>query len=303
MTEDAGRFTRDTPVAVVGAGRLGANLAVAMAAAGYRVATVSSRNAEHRSRLAERLPGTEAVPGHADAAAAAGIVFIAVPDDAIELVCEKLPWRPGQAAVHCAGVLSLDVLATADRAGADTGAFHPMQTFPDRDSAQSFGRITIAVESTDAGLRQWLNELADSLGGEPFDISSDQRDAYHASAVMVCGLTAALAGLAADLWNGFGQDRERGLRALAPLIGATAEAIAVRGVPAALTGPYVRGDVTTVKKHLSATQGHSVDVARAYAALAVAGLPLAAEQGSLMPETRNQIETELRAALRDLPRP
>jgi len=120
---------------------------------------------------------------------------------------------------------------------------------------------------------------------------------------MVCGLTAALAGLAADLWNGFGQDRERGLRALAPLIGATAEAIAVRGVPAALTGPYVRGDVTTVKKHLSATQGHSVDVARAYAALAVAGLPLAAEQGSLMPETRNQIETELRAALRDLPRP
>ena len=303
MADTAGRLDENSPVAIVGAGRLGSSLAQAVAAAGYRVAAVSSRRADHRAWLADRLPCTEIHAQPAEAAAAGEVVFITTPDDVIAEVCESTPWRRDQAAVHCAGVLPLTVLRAAAEAGAATGALHPMQTFPDAESGHLFRGATFAVEADDRGLREWLHELAGSLGGEPFDITSEHRSAYHASAVMACGLAAGLAGLAADMWTQFGQDRDRGLRALLPLIKATAAAIEGRGVPAALTGPYVRGDVATVKRHLEAVRGQLPDVARAYAALALATLPLAREQGGLTREAEEEMALELRAALRDLPRP
>ena len=120
---------------------------------------------------------------------------------------------------------------------------------------------------------------------------------------MACGLTAGLTGLAADMWARFGQDRGRGLRALMPLVRGTAAAVERRGIPAALTGPYVRGDVATVKRHLDAVRAQSPDVARAYAALALATLPLAREQGGLTREVEDEMARALRAALRDLPVP
>jgi len=274
-----------------------------MTSAGYRVTAVSNRRADHRAWLADRLPGTRTCARPSEAAAAAKIVFITTPDDVIGEVCENIPWRRDQAAIHCAGVLPLTVLRAAAAAGAATGALHPMQTFSGPGLGDAFRGVTFAVEADDRDLREWLSHVARSLGGEPFDIASEHRDAYHASAVMACGLAAGLTGLAADMWTGFGQDREQGLRALLPLIRATAAAIERRGIPAALTGPYVRGDVATVKRHLEAVRRQSPDVARAYAALALATLPLAREQGGLTREAEDEMARELRAALRDLPRP
>lgn len=303
MSDSAWRFEETARVAVVGAGRLGSSLAQAMAAVGYRVVAVSSRRADHRAWLAERLPATETFASAPEAAAAAEVVFISVPDDAVEDVCKSTPWRRDQAAVHCAGVLPLDALRSAAEAGAATGALHPMQTFSAPGLADAFRGVTFAVEAGDSCLREWLSDLTRALGGEPFAIASEQRDAYHASAVMACGLTAGLAGLAADMWAQFGQDRGRGLRALMPLIKATAAAVESRGIPSALTGPYVRGDVATVRRHLEAVRKQSPDVARAYAALALATLPIAREQGGLTQEAEDEIGRELRAALRDLPGP
>ena len=303
MSETARTFDKTARVAIVGAGRLGSSLARAMVAAGYNVAAASSGSAEHRVWLADRLPGTEACARPEEAAAAADLVFITTPDDVIEEVCQGIRWRAGQAAVHCAGVLPLIPLRAAAEASAATGAFHPLQTFADRDSRHLFQGVTFAVEADDRGLGEWLSHLARSLGGETFGIAPEHRDAYHASAVMACGLMAGLVGLAAEMWEQFGQDRERGLEALLPLVRTTVAAIERNGIPGALTGPYVRGDVATVRRHLEALSRQSPGVARAYASLALAALPLAREQGGLTQGAESRIACELRATLRTLPGP
>ena len=303
MSETARTFDKTARVAIVGAGRLGSSLAQAMTEAGYNVAAASSGSAEHRVWLADRLPGTEACERPEEAAAAADVVFITTPDDVIEEVCESITWRAGQAAVHCAGVLPLIPLRAAAEASAATGAFHPLQTFADRGSGHLFQGVTFAVEADDRGLGEWLSHLARSLGGETFGIAPEHRDAYHASAVMACGLMAGLVGLAAEMWEQFGQDRERGLEALLPLVRTTVAAIERNGIPGALTGPYVRGDVATVRRHLEALSRRSPGVARAYASLALAALPLAREQGGLTQGAESRMTRELRAALRALPRP
>ena len=142
-----------------------------------------------------------------------------------------------------------------------------------------------------------MTKLAHDLGGETIEISEDVRATYHASAVMACGLLTGLVGLSADMWRGLGIDRQRAVELLTPLVVSTVEGIGERGIPAAITGPYVRGDVETVQMHIEATRRASAETGRAYAALALAALPYAMEQGGLGEPARFRIESYLKQAV------
>jgi predicted short-subunit dehydrogenase-like oxidoreductase (DUF2520 family) len=132
----------------------------------------------------------------------------------------------------------------------------------------------------------------------PILISKDQRSAYHAAAVMACGLLAGLTGLAAEVWaSSGGINRADAVKSLAPLVKTTANSIAEKGLPEALTGPYVRGDVTTVARHIEASSAVSAEHGAAYAALALAALHLAREQGALTEQAESSIKAILNSAL------
>jgi len=290
-------YDRNSRLAFVGAGRLGASLALAAVRAGFDVAAASSRRKEQREWLAARLDRTAITAEPATAAEAADIVFLTVTDRAVAELCAAIAWRTGQAVVHCAGALPLSALEAAARAGAAVGGLHPLQTFPAPGSIDRLAGASFAVESPDAGLRDWLTQFARDLGGLPFELRSEHRALYHASAVMASGLLLPLLGLAAELWEQLGIPRERALASLLPLSTASLDALREKGLPAALTGPYVRGDVATIRQHLDALDAARPDLARAYAALALAALPLAAEQGGLSREAQRDIEALLRKAL------
>ena len=290
-------FTVPVTVGVIGAGRLGSSLAQGMAAAGYTVSAASTRRPEHARWLAEQIPGAVVTGNAQKVADAADAVFICVDDGSIATVCDSLRWRYGQSVIHCSGAQPLSVMAAADAQGAVPGGFHPLQTFPGPDMARRFTGIAFGIESRSAGLSDWLKRLAHDLGGTTVEISGDVRAAYHASAVMACGLLTGLVGLSADMWRSLGVDRQRAVKLLTPLVVSTVEGIEERGIPAAITGPYVRGDVETVQMHIEATRRASTETGRAYAALALAALPYAAEQGGLGKSARSQIESSLKQAL------
>ncbi len=145
----------------------------------------------------------------------------------------------------------------------------------------------------------WLQSLAGNLGGRPILITGDQRPAYHAAAVMACGLLAGLTGLAAEVWaSSGGVSRSEAVRSLAPLVKTTANFIQEKGLPEVLTGPYVRGDITTVQAHFDASSVVSAEHGAAYAALALATLHLAREQGTLTADAESDIRDMLISALR-----
>ena len=290
-------FAVPTTVGVIGAGRLGSSLAQAMAAAGYPVTAASTRRPEHARWLADRMPGATVTKSAQDVADTADAVFICVDDGSIATVCDSLRWRHGQSVIHCSGAQPLSVMGTADAQGAVIGGFHPLQTFPGPDMARRFSGIAFGVESRSPGLSDWMKRLAHDLGGETIEISEEARATYHASAVMACGLLAGLVGLSADMWRSLGVDRRRAVELLTPLVSSTVEGIGERGIPAAITGPYVRGDVETVQMHIDSTRRASTETGRAYAALALAALPYAAEQGGLGESARSQIESFLKQAV------
>ena len=274
-------LNKKSPVAVLGAGRLGSSLAIALDKVGYTVAAITSRQPAHREWLSSHLTTGIVVESVQTAANVANIVFITGPDADIEEICSGVKWRSHQAVVHCAGALSLAPLDRARVAGAQTGGFHPLQTFPTIDSYERLKEVSFAIESASSTLLGWLRTLAEDLGGSAFEIESSQRAAYHASAVMACGLLSGLIGLSAEMWEPLGIERKEALRRLIPLLRATVDALDEKGLPEAITGPFVRGDVETITMHLEATANKSIATGNAYAALALASLHIAKEQGGL----------------------
>ena len=247
-------------VGVVGCGRLGASLALALAAAGYRVVALAGRDPVRAQALAAAIPDARAVVPYV-AVRATELVLLAVPDDAVEELASALPWRPGQAVVHCAGALDLAPLAAAAGVGAATGCLHPLQAFPEPGgSPERLRGVAIGVEAAEAGgsaLGALLEALALDLGAaRTLRLESVDRARYHAAAVLASNDVVALAAAAGRAWALAGLPAEQAAPALGPLLAGAAEAVAAlppgKPLAAALTGPLARGDVATVRRHLDA---------------------------------------------------
>ena len=266
-------------IAFIGAGRLAQCLAPALAEQGESIVAVASRDPDSARRLAAQLPGSHALTP-AQCVAQADLVFISTPDDAIATLTASLPWRVGQAAVHCSGATGLEALAAAREAGAMVGGFHPLQIFSDpRSARERLAGSLVAIETPDEGLRTQLLRLAGRLGLHPLAISGGQRAAYHAAAnVAASGLLAVLSeacGLFEDLGLGPGE----ALAALMPLARGALDAASQRGLPEAIAGPVARGDARVLAAHLNVMAARGEDTLQLYRWLSRRQLDLLAGSG------------------------
>lgn len=265
----------------IGAGRLAQTLARAAQQAGWTVSHVASRHAGRAQALADALPGCsvvrmEAVATHCD------LVLLTVSDDAIASVCAGLPWRTGQAAVHCSGATEVSALQSAAAAGAAIGGFHPLTVFADPGATlASLPGCTVAIEAQGI-LNSTLEQFAQDLRLRPLSLPPGARARYHAAAHYAGAFLNALLGEAARLWASFGASEEQTLAALLPLARSTLNAAQTGGLAESLPGVVSRGDVGTLRKHLDAIDGlPEQDIAALYRVLALRTLRTARDAGRL----------------------
>ncbi|MFE9192180.1 Rossmann-like and DUF2520 domain-containing protein [Micromonospora sp. NPDC007208] len=271
-------------VGVVGAGRVGAVLGAALAAAGHRVVAVSGSSGASRARLALLLPEVPRCPVTAVAHAAADLLLIAVPDDTLAGVVADLAERgalhPGQIVAHTSGAHGLAVLRPAVAAGARPLALHPAMTFtgtPD-DLARLDG-ISYGVTAP-AELRPLAARLVADLGGVPEWVAEADRPLYHAALAHGANHLVTLVNEATDRLRDAGVSRPE--KVLAPLLRAALEN-ALRLGDDALTGPVSRGDAGTVERHLARLAATAPESVPAYLALARRTADRAIAAGRLRP--------------------
>ncbi|HEX5937493.1 MAG TPA: Rossmann-like and DUF2520 domain-containing protein [Actinomycetota bacterium] len=283
-------------VAVVGAGTVGTAVAVLLGRAGHRIVAVAGR-AETRERAARYLPGVEFVRA-LEAAAAATLVVIGTPDDAVEPVAADLAAAgavgPGTTVVHLSGSLGVDTLRAARDAGAIVLSVHPLQTFPDVDAALERlpGSPVAVTAETDEGYV--LGErLAKDLGATPFRLDEELRPLYHAAAVFASNYLVTTSAIAESLFGAAGVPDPAAT--MAPLQRASLEHVERLGAATALTGPAVRGDAGTIRRNLEALARHAPATVPAYVAMARASLELAERSGRLVPGVRAAVEDVLDA--------
>ena len=283
------RFSKESKLGFVGAGRVGGSVAIALSRAGYPVVAISSRTPASAQGLAELVPGSVAYRKPQEAADEVDVVFITTADDAIGPVASEVRWRPGQGVVHCSGAASVDVFDTAVAQGAAPGAFHPLQAISSvENGVDSLPGTTFGIEGGEE-MREYLAEAAGAIGGNPIFLRPEDKVMYHLTGVLMGNLLTALGAVAAQMWETFGFTRAEGVKALAPMMRQVSVNLDRSGVPDAVAGPYVRGDIGTVRKHLEALRSQAPQYLPLYRELALAGLPFAQERGPIDEERAAEI--------------
>jgi len=146
---------------------------------------------------------------------------------------------------HTSGATGLTALEPSGASG--RFGIHPLQTFSGSEQdAQRFHGCRCAVGGTGPGALDAALGIARSLGMEPFELSDEQRPAYHAAASIASNFLVALEAAAEEVAAGAGLDPAEARAALAPLVRTTVDNWAALGPERALTGPVARGDELTV---------------------------------------------------------
>ncbi len=281
-------------VGFIGAGKVGSALAIKLSARGYNVTSVASRTFSSAEKLARMVSDCQAYDSLQTAADNSDLIFITTPDGAIGQVVTQLKWHPGQSVVHCSGADSTSILEPARQMGAQTGAFHPLQTFAGVTQAiDNIPGSTFAVEAEEP-LRSTLKQMAEDLEGYWIELKASDKVLYHASAVIACNYLVTLVKLATDLWQSFGIPRKDAVRALMPLLKGTLNNLDSIGIPDCLTGPIARGDTGTIQKHLCTLDSAAPFVAETYRELGLKTIPISLSKGKIndtqAEELRNMLE-------------
>jgi len=256
-TESAGTRT----LALVGPGRAGTTLALALVEHGWDVVSVAGRAPDAPSTAAAVACLSSQPALVSDAGRGAAVVIVATPDRAIESAARSIAssLEPRALVLHLAGSRGLDAFADlqALRPDVRVGALHPLQSFP---------TATIGLErlhgswAAVAGDPQ-TTELARTLGLHPFELPDNRRLQYHAAAVVASNHLVALLGQVERLASACGVPFD----AFAPLVQSSVINAFGIGPALALTGPVARGDLVTVEQHLATLDPGERDAYRSLA--------------------------------------
>lgn len=256
-----------TRIGIVGTGTVGTALATALHKSGYRIACIHDRSEGRAFSLAQAISGSAVHSEVEGIARSAEIVFLTVPDDAIAEVAKAITWRRNALAVHCSGAVSLDALASVRKAGGETAGFHPLQSLAGVQNPISFTGSSVAIEAEGAA-RELLFSIAYDLGMKPFSLSGADRPVYHTAAVIAGNFCTTLLHVASLLVRGMESHPESPSDALARLMTGAIDNAVRLGTSQGLTGPYARGDVGTVEKHVEVLKEMPQNIRALYVALA-----------------------------------
>src|SRR5689334_5704470 len=248
-------------IALVGPGRAGTTITLALFERGWDAIAVAGRAPDAPSTQAAAACVGARTTLVSDAGRGATLVIVATPDRAISAAaCAVGPsLEPGALVLHLAGSVGLDAFdALRDmRSDVRVGALHPLQTFP--SATMGVERVPGAWAAV-AGDAQ-TEELALALGMRPFALPDAERPLYHAAAVVASNHLVALLGQVERLAASAGVPFE----AFAPLVHSSVTNAFGVGPARALTGPVSRGDLATVEEHLRSLDPAERDAYRSLA--------------------------------------
>jgi predicted short-subunit dehydrogenase-like oxidoreductase (DUF2520 family) len=269
-------------VAIIGPGRIGQAMGRLLAESGVPIAFIAALKLA-AARRAVRYIGQGIPTDLADPRLrTASVLLITTSDAAIAEVARALApmgkgkgaWQ-GKVVLHTCGSLPSSVLLPLKSRGAAIGSIHPYQTVPSPAAGvRNLRRSFWALEGDQHALRvarSWVKRL----DGVAFSIRPEAKTLYHLSAFLVCPTVVTLMAQSASLLKQAGVTAKISRPMLRQFVAETARNFAEVGGRRALTGPAVRGDWATIRRHLSVLRKSAPEFVPVYQSLLKAMLRLA----------------------------
>lgn len=271
-------------VSIIGAGRLGGALAIALARSGFSVESIVSRDGTVGKAVSDALPSDVALRAFPSIDVIdSDVVVIAVQDGQVPAVAEGLrgKLRQGTVVLHTSGSLSSEALDGLADSGISTGSMHPLVSLSDPVlGAERFKDGFFCIEGDEAAAAV-ADEMVGALGGTAFSIDRGKKSLYHAAAVTACGHVVALLDIAFELLAECGLSKDEAKKALLPLVESTVRNLETQLPEDALTGPFARADVSTVERNIEAVAGTGKEEAlEAFMLLGERSVELARRKGA-----------------------
>jgi len=195
-------------------------------------------------------------------------VFLTVPDKVLPEVVEAIYSLPSdyienKIFIHCAGSLGVEFMEKLRQKGGWVGLFHPVQSFP-YVIPQNFQNF-YALFCGDKPVLNFLKELFSGLNINIIEVEEKEIDwvLYHLSCFISSGLIVELFKNTLYFLKKSGI-KEKPVKILLPLLKTTIKNIEILGVHSASSGPHVRKDFETIKKHIEKLKEISPDFLSVY---------------------------------------
>ena len=245
-----------------------------MSVAGYAVKLIAVRKAragdKHSKALAKRTKARVIVLGSEPLDT--DIVWLTVPDDEIAAVARSLSksqdWK-NKIVFHSSGALTSEELAALRKQGARTASVHPMMTFV-RGATPEMAGVSFALEGDAAAVRI-ARRIVEDLGANAFVIDRNKKVFYHAFGSFSSPLVIALLATMEQVALAAGIRKGNIKPIMTPLLWQTLSNYLKKDAASAFSGPLVRGDVATIRRHLAELK-QLPKARRVYIALAKASL-------------------------------
>lgn len=167
------------------------------------------------------------------------IYIIAVKDDVIEKVANELKLK-GKTVIHTSGSVGMGALK---KASSQYGVLYPVHSFH-KDAPLGKG-IPFCIEASGVEVKKQLQKLVADLNGKPYLLNSAQRAKLHLAAVFANNFSNHMFAIADDILNKAGIPFD----ILFNLIVDSVAGIKTHKPGLNQTGPAIRGDKGTMKKH------------------------------------------------------
>ncbi len=259
-------------ISIIGTGNVAFHLGKRLQQQGIHIEQIIGRDAEKTRALAE-LFGASWTTDFAHVSTESDLFIIAVNDDAIESVANKLSYKlRNQFVVHTSGTMPSTILAPYFK---QFGTLWPLQTFS-IGSTPDFERIPIFINSTHEKTphvsngtspyqRHFLREFAEKISPRVYELPDEDKMTLHIAAVFVNNFTNHLFKAGAEIV----QKQQLPFDVLLPLIEETVNKIRMNAPTSMQTGPARRGDDATIEKHLDFLEKHTPQYALLYTVLSI----------------------------------
>jgi len=241
-------------LALIGCGKAGLSVSLALKSAGWDVAGCLSRSVRSTEQGAQWLacPALHSVGEIPEGT----VILVGVPEGSFGEVDKRIAVEDrhltGRVILHMSGALPSRALEICRLRGASVGSFHPLMTLPDPiTGARRLRGATFAIEGRPAAV-EVMKAMAQSLSAKSLTLSSRGKTLYHAAAVMASNHILVLLADTKDTLVSAGINPAEAQDAFHTLAQGTVDNVFAANPVATITGPVERGDLTTVKNHLQA---------------------------------------------------